>query len=86
MNTVTLREPQPVHEVDFHGATIVIATMMDEFWLASDRGGNVYFYEYEPTIMDDRFLPSAGEASWDYVADVDLCGIDWRETAKRYRV
>lgn len=88
MNTATLREPQPIHEVDFHGATLNISIDMDVFWLAADADGAVCVYEYAP-IRDEgaqEFMPNDNADFFIGVAKVDLDGINWRDTAKRYQV
>ena len=84
MNTATLREPQPIHEVKFHGVDLSISIDMDVFWLAADKNGEVWCYEYEPTPVGVSFAESSGLPF--KIADVDLNGINWRDTAKEYRV
>lgn len=86
MNTATLREKQPVHEVDFHGATLHISIDMDVFWLAADADGSVHLYEYSPETGESVFLPSDVVESQFKVADVDLDGINWRDTLIRVQV
>ena len=88
MNTAELREPQKIIEVDFHGATIQIAhENLSTFWLAADKNGDVWFYEYEPRFnhLENGFSSTDCIQNILQLAKVNLNGIDWKDTSKEYR-
>ena len=88
MNTAELREPQKIIEVDFHGATIQIAhENLSTFWLAADKNGDVWFYEYRPRLnrLENGFSFTDCMQNILQLAKINLNGIDWRDTPKEYR-
>lgn len=88
MNVAELRETQKIIEVDFHGATIQIAhENLSTFWLAADKNGDVWFYEYRPEVnrLENGFSPTDCIQNILQLAKVNLNGIDWRDTPKEYR-
>jgi len=88
MNTAELREPQKIIEVDFHGATIQIAhENLSTFWLAADKNGDVWFFDFEPFLdnAENGFSPTHCVQSILQLAKVNLNGIDWRDTPKEYK-
>jgi hypothetical protein len=60
----------------FHGLTLNVDTAAK--WLAADSDGRVYGYVHEPSMADGLWYPTKGPSC--LAVEVDLEGMDWRET------
>lgn len=66
--------------VEYFGLTINVP--IDTRYLATDADGEVWSFEFAPTPETDmwNWWAAGSENTSDHVANVDLEGLDWRET------
>lgn len=62
--------------VDFHGLQVWVPSNSN--WLISTAFGDVYATTKKPNIKGSRYPADAGSSTW--VGEVDLEGMDWRDT------
>ena len=73
-----LQEYAITRKVEYFGLTLTVPN--DCEYIATDKSGKVYAYTNRP---EDRHSTWATYADYVYIADVDLEGMDWRDTLQK---
>lgn len=67
--------------VIFHGLTLIIPSWAK--YVAADTDGSVYAYDHKPVMVDDYEWRRV-TGTYTIICDVDLEGLDWRNSLVIY--